>query len=107
MKRLAVLCWVLGMGGCASTPPAPPGTVLADPGLAQAVEPGVTTKAMLLARLGATSSIRLDSGYEVWRYLTPAAGGNFGEFVIVLDQHGIVAKTRRAPAIYHWQQEKR
>ena len=28
---------------------------------------------MLLAQLGPTTSIRFDSGYEVWRYLTPAA----------------------------------
>jgi hypothetical protein len=107
MMRLVTLCCVLGMAGCASTPPAPPGTVLADAGLAQAVEPGVTTKTMLLAQLGATSSIRFDSGYEVWRYLTPAAGGNYGEFVVVLDPRGMVAKTRRAPVVYQWRQEKR
>lgn len=103
MKRVRVcasLVCVLGMAGCASTVPPPPGTVLADAALAQTVAPGVTTRAMLLAQLGATSAIRFDSGYEVWRYLTPAGAGNYGEFVIVLDPRGVVARTRSAPAVY-------
>ena len=115
------LC-VLGMAGCASTAPAPPGTVLADAALMQSVAPGVTTRAMLLAGFGPTSAIRFDSGYEVWRYLTPATAGNvgnvghvghvgnagnIGEFVIVLDPRGVVAKTRSAPVVYQWQREKR
>lgn len=100
MKRLAALLCALGMAGCATTAQAPPGTVVAEARLAQVVEPGVTTKATLLAQLGATTSIRFDSGYEVWRYLTPAAAGNYGEFVIVIDPRGVVAKTRRAAAVY-------
>lgn len=100
------LC-VLGMAGCASMAPAPPGTVLPDAALMHSVAPGVTTRAMLLARFGPTSAIRFDSGYEVWRYLTPATAGNVGEFVIVLDPRGVVAKTRSAPVVYQWQREKR
>lgn len=108
------LC-VLGMAGCASMAPAPapPGTVLPDAALTQGVAPGVTTRAMLLARFGPTSAIRFDSGYEVWRYLTPATAdnvgnvGNYGEFVIVLDPRGVVAKIRSTPRVYQWQREKR
>ena len=50
---------------------------------------------MLLAQLGATTSIRFDSGVEVWRYLTPGAGGTYGEYVVVLDPRGVVARVRR------------
>ena len=128
MKRARVCCrWVvgafalcvLGMAGCASTAPAPPGTVLPDAALIQSVAPGVTTRAMLLARFGPTSAIRFDSGYEVWRYLTPATAGNvgnvgnvgsvsnFGEFVIVLDPRGVVAKTRSAAVVYQLPPQKR
>ncbi len=99
MKRLAILSCALVLAACASTPAAPPGTVVPDAGLGQ-VEPGLTTRAALLAQLGATTSIRFDSGYEVWRYLTPAAGGNYGEFVVVIDPRGVVAKTRRAAMVY-------
>ena len=128
MKRARVCCrrvvgalalCVLGMAGCASTAPAPPGTVLPDAALIQSVAPGVTTRAMLLARFGPTSAIRFDSGYEVWRYLTPATAGNvgnvgnvgsvsnFGEFVIVLDPRGVVAKTRSAAVVYQLPPQKR
>lgn len=100
MKRLAALCCILALAGCAVTAPAPPGTVVPEARLAQAVRPGLTTQAMLLAEFGATTSIRFDSGYQVWRYLTPAVAGAHGEFVIVLGPDGVVAKTRHAAAPY-------
>jgi hypothetical protein len=107
MKRLASPLCALMLAGCAAAPQAPPGTVVADARLAQAVQPGVTTKQALLAQFGATTSIRFDSGYEVWRYLTPAAAlGNFGEYVIVIDPRGVVAKARRAPAVYQQMPQK-
>jgi hypothetical protein len=106
MKRLPILLLVLAMAGCATSPQAPPGTVLPQARLEQAVLPGVTTRAELLAQLGATTSIRFDSGYEVWRYLTPAAAGTYGEYVIVIDPRGVVAKARHAPAVYQSPQKK-
>lgn len=99
MMRIAALLGALVLAGCMTTPAAPPGTVVADAALAQ-VQPGVTTKAQLLARLGATTSIRFDSGVEVWRYLTPGAAGAYGEYVVVIDPRGVVAKARRAPVVY-------
>lgn len=89
------------LAGCAVTPAAPPGTVATEANTAQ-VQAGVTTKGELLARLGQTTSIRFDSGVEVWRYLLPAAAANgpYGEYVVVLDARGIVAKTRRADVVY-------
>lgn len=102
---LALVC-ALAVAGCATTPAAPPGTVVPEAKIAQAVEPGVTTKAMLLARLGPTTSIRFDSGVEVWRYLTPGAAGAYGEYVIVLDPQGVVARARHAPVVYQLPPQK-
>jgi hypothetical protein len=75
MKRLANLSCMLALAGCAASPPAPPGTVVPAERLAQAVQPGVTTKAMLLAQFGATSSFRFDSGRRVRRRHRPARRG--------------------------------
>lgn len=97
---LCALACALAIAGCATTPAAPPGTVVPDAKIAQAVEPGVTTRAMLLAQLGPTTSIRFSSGVEVWRYLIPGAAGAYGEYVLVLDPHGVVVKARRAPVVY-------
>lgn len=106
MKPIALLLCALTLAGCATTPAAPPGTVVTDARVEQSVQPGVTTKAMLLAQLGATTSIRFASGVEVWRYLVPSAAGSYGEYVIVIDPRGVVAKTRRAPAVYPWPPKK-
>jgi hypothetical protein len=109
-RRVALFCAALCgsmLGGCATTPAAPPGTVMPNAAIEQAVQPGVTTRAMLLARFGATTSIRFDSGYEVWRYLLAApAGAGFGEYVVVLDPRGVVARARSAPIVYQSPQQK-
>lgn len=101
---LAALALV-ALAGCAGTAPAPPGTVVPAARLAQ-VQPGVTTRAQLVADLGATTSIRFDSGVEVWRYLTPGAAGANGEFVVVIDPRGVVARARQAAAVYQPQPKK-
>jgi hypothetical protein len=107
MSRFAALLCAVVTVGCATAPQAPPGTVVPDARLAQAVQPGATTKAALLAQFGATTSIRFNSGYEVWRYLTPgAAPGTYGEYVIVIDPRGVVAKARHAPAVYQQTPQK-
>ena len=89
------------LAACAVTPPAPPGTVVPDVKASQ-IQPGVTTKAQLLAMLGPTTSFRFDSGVEVWRYLLPGPGGQapYGEYVVVIDPRGVVSKTRRAAEVY-------
>jgi hypothetical protein len=98
MRRRATLL-LLALAGCVSTP-APPGTQVAEERLAQSVVPGQTTKAKLLAAFGPTRTVRFDSGYEVWMYQSPAGGGRFAEFVILVDPAGVVSKTRRrAPAL--------
>jgi len=100
---MCVLMYVLMcaaiLAGCATTPAAPPGTVVPIDAIDQAVQPGVTTRAMLLARFGATTAIRFDSGVEVWRYLITTPAG-YGEYVVVFDARGVVARARRAPTVY-------
>ena len=91
--RLCTLGCALLLAACA-TGPAPPGTPVAENALALAV-PGQTTRAQLLATLGATRKIAFDSGYEVWLYQSPAGGGRHAEFVVLLDPAGVVARTRR------------
>ncbi|WP_020654578.1 hypothetical protein [Massilia niastensis] len=87
------------LAGCASQP-APPGAQAPAERLAQLVVPGSTTRAELLAAFGPTKHVRFDSAYEVWVYQSPAGGGRFTEFVILLDPSGVVSKTRsRAPSL--------
>jgi hypothetical protein len=95
MKRL-LLC-ALVLAGCATQGEVPPGTQVAAERLAQSVIPGRTTKAELLAAFGQTRSVRFDSGYEAWVYQSPAGGGRFAEFVILIGPSGVVAKTRTRP----------
>ncbi|MCA1858229.1 hypothetical protein LE190_20165 [Massilia oculi] len=95
--RLAALAAALALGACAGTP-APPGAQVPAERLQQAIIPGSTTKAQLLAAFGPTKSVVFDSGYEAWLYQSPAGGGRFAEFVVLIDPAGTVAKTRtRAP----------
>lgn len=97
MKLGFALCAAL-LAGCA-TQHAPPGSVVAAERLSAAAVAGRTTKAELLAALGPTKSVRFDSGYEAWVYQSPAGGGQFSEFVVLIDPSGVVSKTRtRAPS---------
>lgn len=98
MKAPILLVSLALLAGCA-TGNVTPGTQVPAERLAGAVIPGQTTKAELLARFGATKTVVFDSGYETWLYQSPAGGGHFSEFVILLDPRGVVAKTRqRAPS---------
>lgn len=81
------------LAGCASQPPLP-GTPVRQDKLSMVV-PGRTTKAELLSALGKTRTVVFDSGYEAWLYEIPAGAGRYAEFVVLLDPHGVVAKTRR------------
>jgi hypothetical protein len=95
---LLALCASL-LAGCA-TAPAPVGTAIPAARLDAAVIPGQTTRAQMLAALGPTKFIHFDSGYEVWLYQSPADGGRFAEFVVLVDPAGVVSKTRRrAPSL--------
>lgn len=94
MKR--ALFAALLLAGCATTP-APPGTQVAAGRLQQAVVPGMSTKAQLLATFGPTKSVVFDSGYETWVYQSPAGNGRFSEFVVLINPAGVVTRTRTRP----------
>jgi outer membrane protein assembly factor BamE (lipoprotein component of BamABCDE complex) len=112
---LSMVLMAAALSGCATTAALPPGTV-APPAKAAQVQPGITTRAELLAQLGATTSIRFDNGVEVWRYLlppqqaqaSPQAGTApaYGEYVVVIDARGIVARTRQAASVYQLPAQK-
>ena len=91
-SAMAISCAMLA--GCASAPP-PPGSVVNPAQFAQAVVPGVTTKAQLAAVLGSTKTIVFDSGFETWLYLAPAGADRYTEFVVLVGPDGLVKKTRR------------
>lgn len=91
----ALPCLVLA-AGCASAPPAP-GTAVREAQFQQAVIPGKSTRAGLLATLGPTRTVAFGSGYEAWLYTVPAGGERFTELVVLLGPDGIVRKTRRRP----------
>lgn len=98
MKCGLFLCAIV-LAGCASQP-VPPGTQAPLARLSETVIPGRSTRAELVAAFGATRSVRFGSGYEAWVYQSPAGGGRYAEFVILLDPSGIVSKTRiRAPGL--------
>jgi hypothetical protein len=65
---------------------------------ASGLAPGYRNREQLRAALGPASSIRFDSGYEVWRYAYPAAkpgSRTAAELVILLAPDGTALKSRR------------
>jgi hypothetical protein len=97
MRLVALCCLLAALAGCA-TAPEPPGTQASAERLAQTVVPGRTTKSDLLAAFGPTKNVVFSSGYEAWVYQSPAGGGRFSEFVILIDPAGVVKKTRQRAA---------
>ena len=96
MKTCALLLSALLLAGCA-TGSAPPGTQVAAERLAATIVPGRTTKAELVAAFGKTKSVVFASGFEAWLYQSPAGGGRYAEYVVLLDPQGVVTKTRQRP----------
>ena len=62
--------------------------------LEQTVQPGSSTREQVRAALGESTSIRFDSGNEVWMDTYPAASGAQGEYVILFGGDGVVRKVR-------------
>lgn len=61
---------------------------------------GKTTKAEVMAALGAATVINFDSGFEVWVYRagSRAPAETKAEFVVLFAPDGVVKKTRVRPA---------
>lgn len=97
MLRAAVMAAMAALAACAATVP-PPATQVSAARFEQAVVPGRTSKAELLAALGPTRRVVFDSGYETWLYVAPAGSAAYVEFVVLIGPDGLVKKTRqRAP----------
>lgn len=97
MLRAAVLAVMAALAACAATAP-PPATQVSAARFGQAVVPGHTSKAELLAALGPTRRVVFESGYETWLYVAPAGSDAYVEFVVLIGPDGLVRKTRkRAP----------
>lgn len=92
--RAAVLAAVAALAACAATVP-PPATQVSPARFGQAVVPGQTSKAELLAALGPTRRVMFDSGYEAWLYVAPAGSADYLEFVVLIGPDGLVIKTRQ------------
>jgi hypothetical protein len=99
MRRAAasIVLALAALAGCATT--ATDGALVPFDRLGQAVVVGRSDKAGVLAALGPTTSVRFDSGYEVWCYhyrpARPSATPGDGEYVILFDPQGVVRKTRQ------------
>ncbi|HEX2827281.1 MAG TPA: hypothetical protein VHP37_13110 [Burkholderiales bacterium] len=99
---LAVACAAC-LTACEAPSPTMPSAIVTpmrpaqvSPGRAQnAVVPGKSTRAEVAAALGDTLAITFDNGYEVWVYRLGSARA--GEFVVLFEPSGIVAKTRQRP----------
>src|SRR4051794_9259734 len=88
------------LGGCAIEPTTAPSAytssvrkkVIRAERLREAVVIGKSTRSEVIAALGETLVISLDTGHEVWVYRLAASRD--AEFVILFAPSGIVAKTR-------------
>ena len=104
---IACVCCCLWLAGCAGPslfgggPDAPPfsNPTLSMQSASDSITVGKSTKAEVMAALGAATVINFDSGYEVWVYRAksrePAEAK--GEFVILFSPDGVVRKTRLRP----------
>ena len=102
---LAACLWLAGCAGPAgffsAKDTAPPfrDSNLSMQSAGEAIVPGKTNRAEVIAALGKATVVKFNSGFEVWVYRgkanTSAAGRS--EFVILFAPSGIVKKTRIRP----------
>ncbi|NBV19278.1 outer membrane protein assembly factor BamE [Janthinobacterium sp.] len=93
MKRLSLIVLVL-LAGCSGTRALQASKNVPYATLEQVVQVGSSTREQVRAALGESTSIRFDSGTEVWMYTYPAASGAQGEYVILFGGDGVVRKVR-------------
>ena len=88
--------------GQANTEPLFAEKTLSVQAASDAVVPGRSTKAEVLAALGKATVVKFESGYEVWVYRGSVAGSQptgITEFVILFGPDGVLKKSRvRAPS---------
>ena len=99
-RAAAALACTVGVAGCTAPQASAPSAFVASPSAKvvpvnrtqHAVVVGRSTKADVAASLGETLVIGFDNAYEVWVYRL--AEDRRGEFVILFEPSGVVAKTR-------------
>jgi hypothetical protein len=107
----AGVAFCLGLAGCAGAPgflsaekvPAFRDQKMTMEDARDAVATGKSTKADVMAALGAATIVRFDSGFEIWVYRAKPPGATAAtpgaaEFVILFAPSGIVKKTRIRPS---------
>ena len=92
-------CAVPGLFGGSSDAPPFSNPTLSMQSASDSITVGKSSKAEVMAALGAATVINFDSGYEVWVYRAksrePAEAK--AEFVILFSPDGVVKKTRLRP----------
>lgn len=98
MKWL-MLPLLLALAACSGTRALQASKSVPQATLEQTVQVGSSSREQVRAALGDSTSIRFDSGNEVWMYTYPYGSDGGGEFVILFGADGVVKKVRRG-AVY-------
>ena len=86
---------LLSLAACSGTRALQASKSVPQATLEQTVQVGSSTREQVRATLGESTSIRFDSGNEVWMYTYPDGSDGGGEFVILFGSDGVVKKVRR------------
>ena len=86
---------LLSLAACSGTRALQASKSVPQATLEQTVRVGGSTREQVRAALGESTSIRFDSGNEVWMYTYPDGSDGGGEFVILFGSDGVVKKVRR------------
>lgn len=97
--RMAAMALLTALLSACASAPAPLGAQVEQQRLLASAVPGQTTRAQLLASLGATTKVVFESGYESWLYQAREADGQYTEWVVLLDPRGVVSKVRRGATL--------
>jgi len=86
---------LLSLAACSGTRALQASKSVPQATLEQTVQVGSSTRDQVRAALGESTSIRFDSGNEVWMYTYPDGSQAGGEYVILFGADGVVKKVRR------------
>ena len=105
MTVSAMALWLAGCAGSGSLNRGADVSAFSNPAVSmeragETIIIGKTSKADVMAALGAATVVQFDSGFEVWVYRdkSRAAARTKAEFVILFTPDGKVKKTRLRPA---------
>ena len=90
---------MLALAACSGTRALQASKAVPQATLEQTVQVGSSTREQVRAALGESTSIRFDSGNEVWMYTYSTTAGAGGEYIILFGPDGLVKKVRSG-AVY-------